>query len=64
MKINFAILAAIFLIAGTMDFNDQAIIHVSEGQYSQDYIDYITLNDIIPCGTDTDCQEKNPHIGE
>lgn len=64
MKINFVILAAIFMIVGTMDFNDQAIIHANESQYSQDYIDYITLHDIIPCDTDEECHDLNPQIGE
>ena len=64
MKPNFALIVAIFLIVGTMDYHDQGVMHVSEAQFAADYIDFINAESIVPCDDDTDCMLKNPHIGE
>lgn len=65
-KIYIAAIFMLILVAGTMDYQDQLNYeHISDDQYSQDYLDFVNENgiEIVLCDTDSDCEEKNPVKG-
>jgi len=56
-------IVALFLLASSMDYQDH-VHYASDDTQGYELAFYHAGNWVIPCDTDTDCQEKNPHIKE